>query len=147
MLKMPRVRDFIKADVISLQPDMDIHEAIGVLLREKLPSAPVVDEHRRVIGMLSEKDCLMLLSKGVEHDATVPHGVVREYMTLHVVAVSPQMDIYFVAGLFLKHPFRQFPVLQREVLVGIIGRTAVLRAVESYLRDGGHTPSLTARRS
>ncbi len=64
----------------------------------------------------------------------------------HVDAPSDKVDDH-VAGLFLKHPFRQFPVLQREVLVGIIGRTAVLRAVESYLRDGGHTPSLTARRS
>ena len=40
---------------------MDIFKAIDILLKNKISGAPVVDNNNRLMGILSEKDCLELM--------------------------------------------------------------------------------------
>ncbi len=52
----------------------DIRVAIGGLLKQHVTGAPVVDEVGRVVGMLTERDCLRLITLGV--DGEIPSGTV-----------------------------------------------------------------------
>ena len=53
----PTAKD-IMASEATLSPDMDIYVAMKQLLKRRLTGAPVVDENRVLIGMLTERDCL-----------------------------------------------------------------------------------------
>lgn len=118
--------------VHTVTPKMPIREAIGFLLDQHVTGAPVVDDLGRIVGMLTERDCLRLITMGVE--AEFPSGSVEEFMTTELTTVPPDMDIYFAAGLFLNHHFRRLPVVEDDQLIGAITRFDLLRAIHSYLR-------------
>jgi CBS domain-containing protein len=130
-MPMPIVRDFMDTKVHTVSPDMPILDAVDFLLERHVTGAPVVDGEGRLIGMLTEKDCLRLLSSGVDGD--VPKGFVRDFMTTRTDSVTPDMNIYFVAGLFLGANYRRFPVVEKGKLIGAITRFDILRSIRKAL--------------
>jgi CBS domain-containing protein len=136
---LPIVRDSMDKKVPTVRPEAEVLEAIEYLLKKRVTGAPVVDDAGNVIGMLTEKDCLKLIAKGSGGD--VPRGRVADFMTTDVKTVSPDMDVYYVAGLFLNHQFRRFPVVEDGRLVGAITRFDILRVMQSYMRRPRGVPA------
>lgn len=132
---LPTVRDIMETDVLTLNPELPLLDAIDFLLQHNISGAPVVSsEDGSLVGILSEKDCLNVVSKGAAKDAhDRPTGVVADYMSSSVVTVPPRMDIYYAAGLFLAEVFHRFPVVDRGMLVGLVSRRDVLQAVRDNL--------------
>jgi CBS domain-containing protein len=118
--------------VQTLRPETQILDAVDFLLAKHVTGAPVVDEQSRVVGILTEKDCLTLLAAG--SDADVPRGTVADFMTTEVQTIPPGMNVYFCAGLFLNTTVRRFPVVEGGKLVGAITRFDILRAIQKNLR-------------
>ncbi len=131
MDKLPLVRDHMDKIVHTLDPDTEILDAVRFLLDHHVTGAPVVDHENRLIGILGEKDCMKLISAGAGGD--VPAGTVRNYMRTNVRTIAPDMDIYYIAGLFLQDTLRRFPVVEDGKLVGAITRFDLLRAMEPIL--------------
>lgn len=116
----------------ALAADDDILAAVRHLIDEGITGAPVVDEQGQVVGKLSEYDCLRLLAAG--HGGERVGGRVRDYMSTEFISVPPTMDIYYVAGMFLRDPaHRRLLVMEGQRLVGVITRKDVLRAVQAGL--------------
>lgn len=132
MLNLPKVRDYMDTVVQTLNPETEILDAVDFLLQEHVTGAPVVDAQNRVLGILTEKDCLNLLAAG--SDADVPKGTVADFMTTTVQTIPPGMNVYFCAGLFLNTTVRRFPVVEDGKLVGAITRFDILRAIQKNLR-------------
>jgi CBS domain-containing protein len=132
VLNLPKVRDYMDTIVHTLTPDMQILDAVDFLLENHVTGAPVVDGEYRVVGILSEKDCLNLLAAG--SDADVPQGDVADFMTTEVQTIPPGMNVYFCAGLFMNSVVRRFPVVEDDKLVGAITRFDILRAIQKNLR-------------
>ena len=132
MAGLPVVRDYMDKVVPTLSPETDILEGVDFLLKNHVTGAPVVDPEGHVIGILTEKDCLRLLSTGMEAD--MPRGVVRDFMTKEVASVPPDMNVYFLAGHFLKANYRRLPVMEKGKLVGAITRFDVLRVIQANLK-------------
>lgn len=131
--KLPLVSDYMARFVDALRPEMDIYDAVDFLLERRVTGAPVIDEERRVVGVLGEKDCLRLFAKG--SGAKPPHGNVRDFMSAKFQHVTPDMDIYYAAGLLLQEEERRLPVLDaQDHLVGELTRFDVLRAIKRGLR-------------
>ena len=138
MPRLPAVRDYMDLEVATLRPEMDILAAIDFLIASHVTGAPVVDDDNRVLGMLTEKDCLRLLALGSGDD--VAQGTVADFMTTQLTVIEPRTNIYFAAGLFLSHNFRRIPVVEGGKLVGAITRFDLVRAVSEnhkLVRDGG----------
>ncbi len=132
MDRLPVVRECMARKLLTLKADMEILDAVAFLLKHKISGAPVVDNDKHLVGVISEKDCLNLLAKGVR--GNVPHGSIAEFMTTEVETISPDMDLYYAAGLFLKRNYRRFPVVEDGVLVGQISRRDILRAIHYHLK-------------
>jgi len=132
MHRLPTVREFMDTRAYTLSPDTDIIKGVNYLLKKHVTGAPVVDGNGQMVGILTELDCLKLLTLGdEEHKA--PSGTVRDFMTSKVQSIPPDMDIYYAAGMFMKVAFRRFPVVEDGRLVGTITRLDILRAVRRGL--------------
>lgn len=131
--QLPLVREFMDSHVDTLSPETDIMEAVKFLLQKRVTGAPVTNNKGDLLGILTEFDCLKLLTLG-DGNYTRPTGKVKDFMTAEVQTVPPDMDIYYVAGLFLNVSFRRFPVVENDQLIGAITRFDILRAVQGSLR-------------
>lgn len=131
-MRLPRVSEYMDEVVPSLSPDADILDAVDFLLEKHVTGAPVVDAHGAVIGILTETDCLRLLSQGRAGQEV--RGTVSDFMTPEPETIPPHMDIYYAAGLFLARSFRRLLVVQDGRLVGAITRFDILRAIQANFR-------------
>lgn len=133
MQPLPRLRDIMARDLIVLQPDMDILQAMDVLLTNRISGACVVDGQGALIGVLSKKDGLRAALNAAYHQE---HGqAVSQYMSTRIETLDPGLDLIAAAGRFLASNFRRFPVVEAGRLLGQVSRADVLRA----LRDNwGH---------
>jgi CBS domain-containing protein len=129
---LPIVRDHMDSFVSTLRPDAEIMEAISFLLEKRVTGAPVIDDSGKLVGMLTERDCLTLVAEGAE--AKRPQGTVADFMTTDVITISPEVDVYYVAGLFLEHSFRRLPIIEEGKVVGAITRFDILRVMHFNLR-------------
>ena len=126
MSKTVLVREFMASRLVTLTPEQDVFAAIRLLLHHRISGAPVVDAEHRLLGILSEKDCLRVFASGAYyHEAG---GRVADYMTRTVVTVGPEDELFRVADLLLSHSFRRLPVVENGRLVGQVSRRDVLLA-------------------
>jgi CBS domain-containing protein len=130
--RLSRVSEYMDERVPTLDPTTPILKAIDFLLEQHVTCAPVVFNDK-VVGMITEKDCLKVLSKG-GCTCAVAEGTVEDYMSTIVVCVPPDMDVYYAAGLFLNNTFRRLLVVEDEKLVGALTRFDILRGIQSGLR-------------
>jgi len=129
---LPTVREFMDKFVDTLSPETDIMEAVDFLLEKRVTGALVADSEGKLVGILTEFDCLKLLTLGgADHE--IARGKVKDFMTTEVQTIPPSMDIYYLAGLFMVEDFRRFPVVEDGRIVGAITRFDVLRAVQRGL--------------
>lgn len=127
--ELPATREFMTREVIGVTPEMDIYEAIGLLLEHRISGAPVVVADaggKRLVGIISEKDCLSILTNGAFYGPS--GGPVEQYMSINPKTVSPDTDIFTVAGIFIAKRYRRLPVVQDGFLVGVVSRRDVLDA-------------------
>lgn len=133
MSRIPLVREFMATNLVTLRPEMTIFAAIDVLLKNRFSGAPVVDEQGRLVGILSEKDCLRVYASGAFFNNA--GGLVSDYMSREVMTVEPDDEIFRVADIFLKRSFRRLPVLQDGRLVGQVSRRDVLQASRRLMEE------------
>jgi CBS domain-containing protein len=126
----PTVREYMTRDIdlVITHPEMTGYVAIGLLVKHKISGMPVVDEAGKLIGMLSERDCLKTLASAQYYN--LPTALVRDLMSTELTSVAPDTEILAVADLFLNNKFRRLPVLDKGLLVGQISRRDVLRAIQ-----------------
>lgn len=121
------VADIMATRLITFTPDMNIHEAIRILLDKRLSGAPVVDTDGALVGVLSKKDCLKIVFSSRYHDDW--GGQVRDFMSTPVETLDAGQDLVSAAQHFLNSHFRRFPVLRDGKLVGQVSRYDILKVL------------------
>ena len=130
MSKIPVVRDFMITKVVTLSPEMDIHDAMRKLIKHSVSGAPVVNKKSELQGTLSEKDCMRVFAAAAYSD--LPRGTVAEYMVIQPETVSPDQDLFSLASIFMHRHYRRLPVVEQGRLLGLATRPSVLRACLNY---------------
>lgn len=135
-----RVRDYMATEVLSVSPDADIMHTIHLLVEKDVSGVPVVDEQARLVGILTERDCIRTAVQAGYFDEA--GGRVADYMTSPVHTVSPDDSLMDLAELFATSPFRRCPVVEDGRLVGLICRRDVLGALKAsaWFADPGPEP-------
>ena len=131
-MTLPRIESCMDRQTHAVRVDDDLYEVVRTLIDETVTGAIVVDDAGSPVGMITEAECLKLLSEGSDNKA--PHGTVKDFMT-EVVTVRPEMNIYHVAGLFNMHPTRRrFAVVDADgKLVAVVTRKDILKLVHREL--------------
>lgn len=129
-MKSVLVKDHMTRKVLSLDPDLEISAATQMLIAHNISGAPVLDQHGRLVGVLTERDCLKVAMQAGYHD--IPYGLVRDYMSADPESVSPEQSILTLAEKFISGRFHRYPVVDNGRLVGIISRRDVMRAMGKH---------------
>lgn len=122
-----RVRNYMTTDVHTIGPHEEIMRAVYLLVSEDISGLPVVNAEGALVGILTERDCIVVSLQAGYFDEL--GGTVEQYMSSPVTTVTPEMPLMDLAELFAQSAFRRCPVIEAGVLVGIICRRDVLRAL------------------
>ncbi|MFN3986454.1 MAG: CBS domain-containing protein [Rhodocyclaceae bacterium] len=128
MLQSLLVKDYMSGDPLAFTPEMDVLDAIHKLLKHEMTGAPVIDHLGKVVGFLSEKDCLKVALNASYYEER--GGQVREFMTQNVLTLEGDASLTEAAELFLNQPYRCYPVVSESKLIGQLSRRNVLKALE-----------------
>ena len=118
-------------NMITFKPDQNIQEAISIIIDKKISGAPVLDEHRHLVGNLSEKDCLKIIVDQAYHNLPVESRKVSDYMSTKVLSFPPTTNVVEAAIEFLNSPIRRYAVVKDGALIGQVSRREILRAAQN----------------
>ena len=125
---MSEITDVMSTDVITINPNATITEAIELLLKHSITGVPVVDKKKRLLGIVSEKDLLKLVYelKSKSYDSNNRLETVESIMTKDVVSFDENDSLIDVCKCLMESNFRRVPILSRSKVVGIISRPDLL---------------------
>lgn len=133
------VRDYMQPAPLAFSADTNLLQVVQQLLATKSTGAPVIDSSRRVIGFISEQDCIKEILQGAFYCEDPPRA--HSVMSTQVLSFTPATSVVEVAQTMIaKHP-KNYPVVEDGILVGMITRKDVLTALldndeDCYLRHG-----------
>lgn len=113
------IRDFVakRGPVVTCRPDDSISDAADVLAEHRIGVMPVLDSHFKLVGMLSERDVVRGFSK---NKANLVGLKVSDVMSVNVVSCAPGNSHVDAANLMRRNRIRHLPVIEEEMLVGLI---------------------------
>jgi len=117
-------------DLITFTPDTEILKAVETLLKYEITGAPVLNDRKKLVGLIDDKDCLQVLFDSSYHNRPVKKHTVASFMTNVMKTISIHADIYDVADTFLNTIYKRLLVIDDDgKLVGQISRIDILRAI------------------
>jgi CBS-domain-containing membrane protein len=131
----------MRTDFVSLRERDRLDLAEHVMKLGGVRHLPVLDDHRRLVGIVSQRDLLRasltsVLDFAPEHRRTFLSSVdVAEVMTREVQSVSPDTPLGVAASRMVRHRIGCLPVVGEDgVAVGLLTETDLL--VAAYLAPG-----------
>ena len=148
-MKQISVREFMSRNPVTARGSMSIPELVTLLKRNRVRSAPVIDDDHHLLGVITESD-LFLRPKGVpfslekipsllgqivargeigQIDLLCKRVKVEEVMTRNVTSVKEDATLEDVAMLMYEWKLTLLPVVTDGRLVGVIRRVHVLEQI------------------
>jgi len=120
--------DIMRRKLVSFRPDTPVMDAVASLLEHAISGAPVLDDERRLAGILSELDCASHLVQCIMFSE--PAGIVGDLMTKDVETVPPDCTLLTLAHHFKERRVRRLPVVdEHNRLLGQVSRRDLMRAL------------------
>jgi CBS domain-containing protein len=139
-MKTWHVSDVMTPDVVSAGPDTPYRDVVDLLIGRRINAVPIIDQDRRVIGMVSESDLLRKIEFAGEdeprwferrrrerHHRAVARTA-GELMTTPAVTLTPRAALRTAARVLDESGVKQLPVVDfHGGLVGIVTRSDLLK--------------------
>ncbi len=133
MMATITARDFMVTRLTTLSPDMDVHDAIRLLLRHRISGAPVVGPGDHYLGVFSERCCMQVILDAAYEQ--LPSTRVGVFMDTEALTIAPETQLLSIAQAFLLTSYRRLPVIAADgVLLGQVSRRDVLNATVDSLK-------------
>ena len=116
-----------KRKLFTIEPEKVFQDAVEIMAENKI-SALLVLENDELIGIVSERDYI----RKAAPKRIVPWEItVEELMTKEVIVVPPSENIQACMQIMTSNRFRHLPVVEDDVLLGIISITDVVSALRA----------------
>lgn len=136
--------------LFTVTPDTMLSDAVIVMAEHDIGSLVVMDRGR-LAGMLTFREVIRVLARRQQEQRTGPTPpvaeiIVRDVMNPSPTLASPSMDVNELRRLMLENHQRYLPVMDGDVLLGVISFHDVAKAVleeqsfenrmlKAYIRD------------
>ncbi len=141
-----QVKEIMNRSIRSVSPDTKVMEVASIMCLYRIPGIPVVEEGRRLVGLIAEKDVLHSLFPTLE--SLMEEGMgnvdldremarykdvlaqsVSDLMTRNPITVTPDIHVLRAASVMARHRFRRIPVAEDGVLMGMLSLGDVHKAI------------------
>ncbi|TBC52436.1 CBS domain-containing protein [Rhizobium ruizarguesonis] len=158
------VKDVMITKVVGVSPDNSVRRAAEIMLANHVSGVPVIDDAGRLVGIISEGDLLRRTELGRE--ATAEFGTsaltaeekatayvrsnawrVADVMSCDPIVVEGDTSLARVSALMQEHHIKRIPVMRDGVLVGIVSRADLLKAIVTADQDETASGDEAIRRS
>jgi CBS-domain-containing membrane protein len=144
-----KARDVMVSPVITVKPDASVKELAKLLLERQISAVPVVDDHGKLVGIVSEGDLLHRAEAETQRrrpwwllvftsDEALAADYIKEHsrkvadvMTKDVITAGPDTPLHEIARALERHAIKRVPIVQDGQIVGIVSRANLIQAVAS----------------
>jgi len=133
------VKLWMKKEVITILPDATITEACSLMDEYRIRRIPVINLENQLLGIISKEDLKKALPAAVDASldettrALANQVKIDTFMTQTPITVSPIDTLEKVATIMRQHKVGGIPVIENELLVGIITESDIFDAFVEVL--------------
>lgn len=149
------VAEIMERDAPSITLDATVHDVVAQFKEQDVPALPVVNDGGRCVGIVTEKDLVIVDEEG---DLHIPHYIelfgglvffppelrvferrlrkaaaarVQDLMTEPPVVVEPSTSLHEAAHIIVERGHSRLPVIEHGRYVGLVTRADVLAALSA----------------
>ncbi len=143
------VKDRMTKHPITISQETPVTDALTFMRQNRIRRLPVLDRHGRLVGIVSEKDLLYVSPSPATTLSVYEVGYllskirVEEIMTREVITVSPDTPLEQAARIMVDNKIGGLPVVEDDVLVGIITETDIFKTLLEMLGAREHGVRVT----
>jgi CBS domain-containing protein len=148
-----KAKDVMTSPVVTIEPDVDVLQAVRIMLQRRVSGLPVVEKDGRLVGIVTEGDFLRRAETGTQRrrprwleflvgpgrlaqDYARAHArKVADVMTAEPITVDESTALDDVVKLMEKRQIKRIPVVRGSNVVGIVSRANLLHALASVARE------------
>ena len=153
-------RDIMTTDVCTADPETSVAEIARLIVDRNISAVVVVDDDRRILGLVSEGDVMRRSETGTDkkrsswrrfvadHDALAKdyrrsHALkAHAIMSRRIVCADETTPLDAIADIFETNSIKRVPIVRDGRLVGIVSRKDLVRAFVS--ESAAHSAPATA---
>ncbi|MBA3264654.1 MAG: CBS domain-containing protein [Thermoleophilaceae bacterium] len=120
---MPSARGHMSRDLLSVEPGLPLTEVAKRMVAKDV-GAVLVTEGKQLVGILTERDVLRAVARGIDAGTTAADWMTRDPETL-----EPDESTQHAAVLMIHGGFRHLPVSENDEVVGMLSIRDLMRMV------------------
>jgi CBS domain-containing membrane protein len=149
LLNTVTAAELMTKTVLLVEQTMSLVQAASILAESQVSGAPVIDDQKKIVGIVSEKDFLeemgfgsnpsfMQIATHCLHDKSCMIGNLRgravaDIMTKPPIVGAPEMTIGDISTIFTKQKINRLPIIDKNgLIVGIVTRTDLAHAYHAF---------------
>ncbi len=118
---MLKAKDIMNEKFATVSLDTDVQKICSVLIKNKVSGLPVVEDGKKLIGFVSERDIIAsICTRGVLKKKA------KDIMIRKVLSVKEDTPVNKISKIFMERPFRYIPVIKKGIIVGTVSRKQVI---------------------
>jgi CBS domain-containing protein len=152
------IKEIMTKNVLTLNPDDTLAEAVKFFSKNKIGGAPVVDNDNKLMGIVTESDIIKVLktkttrlemvfpsshSLGLTFQESIVYKEIQdafedigqmtigEIMTKKVISSTPNQPLEEIAPSLLKDHVKRIPIVDEGQVVGIVTRRDIIKGLIS----------------
>ena len=104
--------------VISINENDSVYDAIKVLSEQKIGALPVLNNQKKLSGMLSERDIIQKVSLNKTIDLS--HTQIKSIMTTKIITCNQDTESNVLMTIMTNNKIRHIPIIKQGSLIGIV---------------------------
>ena len=134
---MTRVNQLMSDHVVTIGTEASCHDAVTLMVRNKIRHLPVVDHEGVLCGILTDRDLRHHLFEPevfraigrVPVERMLSETSVRKVMSAPPISIGGDAELEEAAGVMRQEGLGSLPVVERGRIVGIVTETDLLRRI------------------
>ena len=108
----------LKRNIISINENKTVFDAIKIISQNKIGALPVINNHMKLSGIISERDIIHKLSENSETDFS--NIEIKSIMTNKVITCNKNTQSDVLMTIMTNNKIRHIPIVEKNLLIGIV---------------------------